>query len=121
MFFSVGLSCKGLKSAKVRATPTKSKKRETIVEGQRLRTVHIMERTCSRHRHVDEDVDVYVYVHVYVFVHVYLWVYTYIYIYIYKYLYRDLGSGCAWHASMIRGTGPVLFSTNSQTFEWVRS
>ena len=40
------------------------------------------------------------------------------------FIYRDLESGCAdmLHVTrMIGGIGPVLFSTNSQTFEWVRS
>ena len=45
---SVGRSCKGLKSAKVLETATRSKNNESIVEGHRLRTVHIMGRTCSR-------------------------------------------------------------------------
>ena len=47
IFLNVGLSCKGLKSAKVLETASRSKKHETIVEGQRLRTVHTMERTCT--------------------------------------------------------------------------
>ena len=38
------------KSRKVLETATRSKKRETIVEGQRLRTAHIMESKCSRLR-----------------------------------------------------------------------
>ena len=46
IFFSVGLRCKGLKSAKLLETATRSKKHKTTVEGERLRTVHIMERTC---------------------------------------------------------------------------
>ena len=50
IFFFVGLSCEGLKSPKVFETGTRNKKNETIVEGQRLRTVHIMERTCTRMR-----------------------------------------------------------------------
>ena len=38
--------CKDLKSAKVLETATRSEKHETIVEAERLRTIHIMERTC---------------------------------------------------------------------------
>ena len=56
-----------------------AKKHETIVEGQRLRTVHIMERTRAWMRgHV-----------------LFIFLYIYIYIYIYKFIYRDLESGCA--------------------------
>ena len=40
----------GLKSEKVLHTATRSKKHETIVEGQQLPTAHIMERACSRLR-----------------------------------------------------------------------
>ena len=36
IFLSVGLSCKGLKSAKVLETAARSKRHETIVEGQKL-------------------------------------------------------------------------------------
>ena len=46
IFLFVALTCKGLNSAKVLETVTRSKNHETIVEGQRLRTVHIRERTC---------------------------------------------------------------------------
>ena len=66
---SVGLSCKGLKSAKVLETARKSKKHETIVEGQRLGTVHIMERTC-------------ICIRTRVYIHIFIYIYIYIYIYI---------------------------------------
>ena len=37
-----------MKSEKVLETAARSKKHETVVEGQRLRTTDIMERTCPR-------------------------------------------------------------------------
>ena len=71
IFFRVDVSCKGLKSAKVLQTATRSKKkRDIIVEGQRLRTVHNMERTCFVCAHM--FVSVYIKICVQIYICIYL-------------------------------------------------
>ena len=65
MFLTVGLTCKDLKSAKVHETAATSKKHETIVEGPRLRIVHIMERPCICMR-------------AHVYLHWYICIFTYV-------------------------------------------
>ena len=111
----------------------KQKTHETIVEGWRLRTVHTMERTCSRLRCFREK-----------------WAktvtptcrcrcrFTCTCTWMWKWKCKwtckwkcmcflpwscqRLRVACMHHVTrMIRGIGLVLFSTNSQTFEWIRS